>query len=210
MNVPLNVSVIVLVLTVLATAVMSASAAIQAVRNKFDPIGAIFLSVVTAVGGGTLRDLLIGASPVFWLRDVTYLSTAVPVGLLTFLLARKMQGGNGRREKLLNYFDAIGLALFTLVGIKVSIANGIEPHFAVVMGCITGIAGGMVRDILCGLTPMVLRKDVYASLSLAGGAFYLLLGNWFSDELAVGVTFFAIAISRIIIIARNPAEPMDG
>lgn len=205
----LTVQSFVLMLTVLATAVMSASAAIQAVRNRFDPVGAIFLSVATAVGGGTLRDLLIGAAPVFWLRDATYLSTAVPVGLITFLLARKMQGGNGRRERLLNYFDAVGLALFTLVGIKVSMAHGIAPHFAVVMGCITGIAGGMMRDVLCGLTPMVLRKDVYASLSLAGGVIYLVLGNWVSDELAVGVTFAAITISRIIIIARSPTEPME-
>ena len=205
-----NLDTLVAVLTVLATAVLSASAAIQAVRNRFDAIGAIFLSVAAALGGGTLRDLLIGASPVFWLRDITYLSTAVPVGLITFLLARKMQGGNGQREKLLNYFDAVGLALFTLVGIKVSLANGIEPHFAVVMGCITGIAGGMIRDILCGLTPIVLRKDIYASLSLAGGVLYLVLGGWLADEVAVGITFAAIAISRIIIIARTPAEPMEG
>jgi uncharacterized membrane protein YeiH len=201
---------LVAVLTVLATAVLSASAAIQAVRNRFDAIGAIFLSAAAALGGGTLRDLLIGNTPVFWLKDITYLSTAVPVGLITFVLARKMQGGNGRREKLLNYFDAVGLALFTLVGIKVSLSNGIEPHFAVVMGCITGIAGGMVRDILCGLTPLVLRRDIYASLSLTGGAMYLVLGNWLSDELAVGITFTAIAISRIIVIARTPAEPMEG
>lgn len=205
-----DLDTLVTVLTVVATAVLSASAAIQAVRNRFDAVGAIFLSVAASLGGGTLRDLLIGAAPVFWLKDILYLSTVVPVGLITFVLARKMQGGNGRREKLLNYFDAIGLALFTLVGIKVSLANGIEPHFAVVMGCITGIAGGMVRDILCGLTPIVLRKDIYASLSLAGGAFYLVLGIWLSDEIAVGITFAAIAISRIIIIARSPAEPMEG
>lgn len=204
-----DLNTLVSVLTVLATAVLSASAAIQAVRNRFDPVGAIFLSVATALGGGTLRDVLIGAAPVFWLKDVTYLSTVVPVGLITYLLAKKMQGGNGRREKLLNYFDAVGLALFTLVGIKVSLDNGIEPHFAVVMGCITGIAGGIVRDVLCGLTPIVLRKDIYASLSLAGGAMYLVLGNWLTDEFAVGITFAAIAVSRTIVIARSPAEPMD-
>ncbi|WP_417513579.1 trimeric intracellular cation channel family protein [Minwuia sp.] len=201
-----SLQTLILVLTVLATAVMAASAAIQAVRSEFDPVGAIFLSVVTAVGGGTLRDLLIGATPVFWLQDVTYLTTAVPVGLITFFLARRMAIGTGRRQKLLAYLDAVGLALFTLVGIKVALANGIPAHFAVVLGCITGIGGGMFRDVLCGFTPIVLRKDLYATLSLAGGALYILLSEYLTDQISVTVAFLVIAISRIIVVARTPVE----
>lgn len=195
-------------LTVLATAVMAASASIQAVRSDFDAIGAIFLSLATAVGGGTLRDLLIGAAPVFWLKDPIYLSTAVPVALITFLAGRRMQAGSGRRQRLLNYLDAIGLALFTLVGIKVSLANGISPEASVVMGCVTGIAGGMVRDVLCGMTPLVLKKDIYATLSLGGGALYLGLRTLLADEISLGLAFAAIAVARIIVIARSPLDPI--
>ena len=110
-------------LTVVATAVMAASAAVQGVRQGFDPFGTTVLAIVTAVGGGTLRDLLIGTAPVFWLQDMTYLATAVPVALITFALGRTLKEGGGRRLRLLLYLDAIGLALFTLVGIQSALAN---------------------------------------------------------------------------------------
>ncbi|WP_416896959.1 MAG: trimeric intracellular cation channel family protein [Minwuia sp.] len=202
----LTVDNLVLVLTVLATAVMAASAAVQAVRCEFDPIGSIFLSVTTAVGGGTIRDLLIGATPVFWLQDATYLTTAVPVSLLSFFAARRLKAGGGRRLRILAYLDAIGLALFTLVGIKVALVHGIAPHFAVVLGCVTGIAGGMFRDVLSGMTPIVLRKDIYATLSLAGGALYVALSMYVNDEIGVIVAFLAIAVSRIVVVA-NAKDP---
>lgn len=186
---------------------MAASAAVQAVRCDFDPVGAIFLSVVTAVGGGTLRDLLIGATPVFWLTGHMYLSVSVPIGLLTFYLVRKMQVGTGRRLKLLAYFDAIGLALFTLVGAKVALSSGIGPEFAVLLGCLTGIGGGMFRDVLCGITPIVLRKDIYATLSLIGGALYFGLQEIWSEPLSFLAAFLWIIVTRIIVVAKRPTAP---
>lgn len=185
---------------------MAASAATQAVRCEFDPVGAIFLSVITAVGGGTLRDLLIGATPVFWLKDPTYFFTAVPVGLVTFFLVSKMEVGTGRRMKLLAYLDAIGLAMFTLVGVKVALATGISPIFAVVLGTITGIGGGMFRDVLCGETPIVLKRDIYATLSLLGGGLFIALMFYWSEEISITVAFFAIAISRVIVVARSSTD----
>lgn len=201
-----DISLFILSLNVLATGVMAASASIQAVRQDFDPVGAIFLSVVTAVGGGTLRDLMIGASPVFWLTDPTYISTAVPVGLATYYLANRMEGGAGQRRKLLAYLDAIGLALFTLVGLRVALGHGIAPPFAVILGCITGIGGGIFRDVLSGLTPIVLRKDIYATLSLAGGALYILLLPHVRAEISLTVAFLSIAIARVIVVWRSPVE----
>ena len=198
-----------LLLTVLATAVMAASAATQAVRCGLDPVGAIFLSVVTAVGGGTLRDLLIGATPVFWLEDPTYLLTAVPVGLVTHALVGRMRIGTGRRLKLLDYLDAVGLALFTVVGARVALANGASPMAAIVLGCLTGIAGGMCRDVLCGITPIVLRRDVYATLSLIGAALYVLLVQVTGSHLSLWAAFAAIALSRVSVVAMRPTEKVE-
>jgi uncharacterized membrane protein YeiH len=190
-------------LTVLATAVMAVSAAIQAVRHGFDPFGAVVLAIVTAVGGGTLRDLLIGAMPVFWIKDMTYLGTAVPVGLITYIAARKLRAGNGRRLRLLLYFDAIGLALFSLVGVKVALIHDTSLPIAVVLGCITGVAGGMFRDVLCGLTPSILKEDLYATLSLLGGALYLCLGSILSEELSIIIAFLAMTLARIWVVRRS-------
>lgn len=201
----IDVETLLLFLNILATAVMAASAAAQAVRCEFDPVGAIFLSVITAVGGGTLRDLLIGIAPVFWLKDPVYFLTAVPVGLVTFFLVSKMKVGTGRRRKLLAYLDAIGLALFTLVGVKVALAAGMSPVFAVILGCLTGIGGGIFRDVLCGITPIVLRRDIYATLSLLGGALYIVAQPYWGEQLSVIIAFAAIAVSRIIVVARTPA-----
>lgn len=201
-----DIETFLLILNVTATAVMAASASIQAVRQEFDPVGAVFLSIVTAVGGGTLRDLMIGATPVFWLKDPTYIATAVPVGFVMFFLADRMEGGQGQRRKLLAYLDAIGLALFTLVGLRVALGYGISPPFAVALGCVTGIGGGMFRDVLSGLTPIVLRKDVYASLSLAGGGLYILLLPHLGDRASVAAAFIAIAVARVVVVWRTPVS----
>lgn len=194
---------VMLILTVVATAVMAASAAIQGARLELDLFGATVIAVATAVGGGTVRDMLLGRMPVFWITDLTYLYTAVPVAIVMFFVATKLPQGNGRRLRLLMQLDAVGLALFTLVGVRV--AQGMETHavIAVVIGCVTGTVGGMIRDILCGLTPSVLKEDLYATISLAGGVLYLFLEGWVAEEWAVGGCFLAMLIVRLIVIART-------
>lgn len=201
-----DLSHIFLPLTIVATAVMAASAAIQARRFALDLFGATVLGVVTAVGGGTLRDLLIGRVPVFWVEDITFLLVAVPVSILSYFVARGMPAGNGQRLRLLMYLDAIGLALFTLTGVSVALGAGISPVIAVVIGCVTGTAGGMIRDLLCNITPSVLREDLYATLSLVGGAVYLGLLEWLGDPAATLVGFGLILVARIALLLRNPPE----
>lgn len=199
-------NMIVLTLTALATAVMAASAATQAVRFEFDLFGATFLGVITAIGGGTFRDLLIGATPVFWLSDPIYIFTAVPVSAVVFFLVKNMAVGTGRRLKLLAYLDAVGLGLFTLVGVQVSLSSGVSAEMAIILGCITGIGGGMLRDILCGVTPIVLKKDIYATLSLVGGGLYLLARSYIAEEISIVIAFLFIAVVRILIVARNSSD----
>ncbi|MEO0330017.1 MAG: TRIC cation channel family protein [Pseudomonadota bacterium] len=198
-----SLTFIVFILTVLATAVMAASAAIQAVRQEFDLFGAIVLSIVTAVGGGTVRDILIGAMPVFWLKDITYLATAVPVSAVAFCLWRYVFPDMRRRLELLLYLDAIGLALFTLVGIQVSLLAGLDSVYAIVLGCITGIVGGMLRDILSGMQPTVLKKDLYATISLAGGTLYLLLVDYLNEEISLSIAFIAMVAVRFLVIFKG-------
>ena len=197
-------------LTMVATAVMAASAAIQARRFELDLFGATVLGVVTAVGGGTLRDLFIGRLPVFWVGDTSYLLVAVPVAIASWFVARAMPTGNGQRLRLLMYLDAIGLSLFTLTGVQVAMGAGLSPVIAVVIGCVTGTAGGMIRDLLCNITPSVLREDLYATLSLAGGAIYLLLVEGLGDPTATLVAFGLILVARIGLLLRNPPQHEDA
>ena len=193
---------ITLALTVIATAAMAASAAVQAVRQEFDLYGATVLAIVTALGGGTLRDMLLGRLPVFWITDMTYIATTVPVAMLTFFLADRMTAGGGRRLRVLLYLDAMGLALFTLIGTRIAIQEGTTAIIAIIIGCITGTVGGMIRDLLCNLTPTILKKDLYATISLAGGAVYLLLREVGPEWAAILVAFVGMLVTRFIVIRR--------
>jgi uncharacterized membrane protein YeiH len=201
-----DLSSVTFALTVLATFVMAATAAIQAARQNFDAFGAIVLAVVTAIGGGTLRDMLIGATPVFWLTDMTYLSTAVPVGLGTYLLSKRYGHSGGQRLQVLLYLDAIGLALFTLVGVQAGLAVELPMASAVVLGCVTGVAGGMFRDILSGLQPAILKQDLYATISLVGGAIFIALRNQATENLSLIIAFMIMVILRAIVVYRNNAN----
>jgi uncharacterized membrane protein YeiH len=199
----IDLAPIVFALTVLATAVMAASAAIQGARQGFDPFGATVLALVTAVGGGTLRDILIGRFPVFWIKDLTYLAVAVPVALVVFFAAKRMRAGGGRRLRLLLYLDAVGLALFTLVGVQVALSFGVTPVIAVILGCTTGVAGGMIRDVLCGLQPSILKEDLYATISLAGGGIYVIWREALDPEAGLMTAFALMTIARFYVVWRN-------
>lgn len=195
-------------LSLLATSVMAASAAIQAHRVHMDPFGATVLAIATAMGGGTLRDLFLGLTPVFWITDTRYLAVAVPVALISFALATQMSSGNGRRLKVLMQLDAIGLALFTLTGVQVALDTGISPILAIVIGCVTGTAGGMIRDLLCNMTPSLLKEDLYATLSLLGGAVYLLMLTYLGETLAAALGFATILMARLLVLHLKP--PRDS
>lgn len=184
-------------LTICATAVMAASAAIQ---HDFDLFGAIALAVVTAVGGGTLRDLLIGRTPVFWMTDMTYLATAAPVGFAFFFIARRLRVGGGNRLRLLLYFDAIGLSLFTLVGASVALAADTPPIISIILGCVTGVAGGVIRDVLCGVQPSILKEDFTATISLAGGTVYVLAHDLIDGNAPIAVVFVVMTLMRCVVV----------
>jgi uncharacterized membrane protein YeiH len=157
----------------LATAVSAISGALAARGKQVDLFGVVVLALVTALGGGTLRDVVLDARPIFWVADASYALTATGCALFVFVVARfhELSG------KLLLWADAGGLALFTVLGAEKSLKAGVSPVVAVAMGVMTGVAGGMIRDVLTGEIPLVFRRQIYlyATASLCGATVFVLL-----------------------------------
>jgi len=159
-------------LNLLGAAVFAVSGVLAAARKNFDLLGVLVVAIVTAVGGGTLRDVLLDVHPIFWFRDEGHLLAiaAASLGTLFYLRFRRPP------ERLLLIADALGLALFTIGGTQVAVALESHVVVAVIMGVITGVAGGMIRDVLIGEIPMILRRgDFYATAAITGATLYMVL-----------------------------------
>lgn len=179
-------------LDLFGTAVFAASGALAGGRKHMDLFGVFVVGGVTAVGGGTVRDLLLDRHPVFWIGDPTYLAVIAGAALLTFLYTKRFEPP---RSALL-VADAFGLAVFTVIGAQVAAQAGVSPVVVVLMGMTTGAVGGILRDILCGDVPLILRQEIYATASLGGGVVYVV----FADFLAPSVLL--MAASSVVFAAR--------
>ncbi len=155
-------------LDLLGTFAFAISGALAGVYKKMDLYGVIVLGMVTAVGGGTLRDMLIGRVPPFIFSDYTYLALAVAGSLLAFFFHNLVTRG----QRVLLLMDALGLSTFTVIGTSVALERGLGYPGAVMMGAMTATAGGMVRDLLRQEIPLVLTREIYASACLVGGAIF--------------------------------------
>lgn len=149
--------------------VFAVSGALAAGRKRMDVFGVVVLGLVTALGGGTLRDALLDSGPVFWIKNPLYLLVAAGFSLLTFFAVRII---TAHRHALL-ISDAFGLAIFTAIGTSTALLTTESNSVAMVMGVMTGTAGGMMRDILCAEVPLVLRKEIYATAALCGSFAYV-------------------------------------
>lgn len=158
--------VVLTVLDLLGIFVFALSGGLVAVRKGLDLFGVLVLAAITGLGGGFLRDLLIGAVPPASLEDWRYLLVPVAAGLVTFWFHPAL----GRMERLVTVFDAAGLGLFCVTGALKALAFGLGPVPAALMGMLTGIGGGMLRDLLAGRVPVVLRGELYATPALVGAA----------------------------------------
>jgi uncharacterized membrane protein YeiH len=156
-------------LDLLGVAVFAASGALLAGRKRLDLFGVVVIALVTAIGGGTLRDVLLGVTPVFWVREPFY----VVVAALTAVGVMVGAPWLGPRPIPLLVADACGLALFSVLGARLALVVVASPLIAVVMGVMTGVAGGIVRDVLCGEIPLILRQEVYATAALVGAGVYV-------------------------------------
>lgn len=194
-------------LTVLATITLAASGVLQAARCRMDVFGALVLALVCALGGGTLRDVLMGATPVFWLTDLSYLWIILGTSLLMIVLVHKITPGKGIRERLLDIADAAGLALFAILGTQKALHYELVAPAAVVMGVVTGIAGGMIRDVLTPTTPFVMRGEIYAVAAILGAVIYTLM-RLIAPEvtamlLGMGAIFFKAGCDHLAAQSAN-------
>lgn len=180
------------VLQLLATMVCACSGALTAGRKNLDLIGLLAISFATATGGGTLRDLLLDRNPVFWMGDPGYLYVSLGAALAIWIYTRFW----APPERFLLIVDAFGLGLFLIVGIQIAENAGQSATVSLIMGVITGVAGGVIRDVLCGEIPVIFRRsELYASAALIGGGVYLALGQWnvvpdVAALVGAGVTIF--------------------
>lgn len=159
-------------ITYLGIFVFALAGAFKARTFKMDVFGGIVLAFVTAYGGGTLRDLLIGIRPVNWINDNVALGLVFAGTAFTFLLRENVN----RFKRIIFYTDAIGLGLFSAWGIEVALRNGLNDVYALVMGVITATFGGLIADILCSAIPNLLKKgELYATACAIGGVAYLML-----------------------------------
>lgn len=203
---------IVYLLDLLGVAVFAVSGALAAGRKGLDLLGVLVIAVVTAIGGGTLRDVLLDRHPVFWIADPTYLVVAGSAALLTIVYVRSARvPGNS-----LLIADAFGLALFTILGARIAEAAALSPLIVVLMGTMTGVAGGMLRDVLSAEVPLILRRDLYATAAIAGASLYLAAqavgmptpGAVFVGMATVaGLRLLAILRGWRLPVFRLPAEP---
>lgn len=173
------------------------SGALAAGRRHFDLFGVALIAFVTALGGGTVRDILLGNFPVTWTQHPSYIYLTVSAGLFTLLIARFMK----HLHQLFLVLDAMGLVAFTIIGCQVAMTLGYALPVVVMAGITTGIFGGILRDLLCNRTPLVLRHELYASVSLLVALLYLYLEHLQLDtninllaSFSVGLAFRLAAI----------------
>jgi len=172
-------------------AVFAISGALAAGRAGLDLLGVVVVASFTAIGGGTVRDLLLNRHPIFWIQDPTYLIVIVASALGTVLYARVFPPF----ERALVVADALGLALFAIVGAQVAESAGLSPIIAVLMGTTTGVAGGVLRDVLTGQVPLILRDgEIYATAAIAGIALYLALE-------AMGIGRVGAVVAGVVAVA---------
>ena len=155
----------------LGIAAFAASGALVASRKQMDAVGFVLIAVVTGFGGGTLRDLLLGRTPVFWLARPELLAIAAGAGLIVFFTAHLVES----RFKTLLWVDAVGLSLYAVVGAETALIAGADPWAAVLLGVVTATGGGIIRDVVCDELPLILRREIYITAAAAAAACYVAL-----------------------------------
>lgn len=186
------------------TFVFAVSGWILASSKKLDLFGASVIAFVTAVGGGTLRDLLIGSQPVGWMLDLNYL-LFIGLGILCGLFFKRVFE---KLRKTMFLFDSIGIGLFTILGIEKTLGLGLSPVIAVLMGTMSAVFGGVLRDTLVNEIPLIFRKEIYATVCLSGGVLYLLLNRLMpANDWPMLITIVYIIGLRILVVKKKWSFP---
>lgn len=202
---PTEYAVLLVVLDLIGIFVFSVTGALVAVRKNLDLFAATVLAGVTGLGGGFLRDVLIGATPPAALADWRYLLVSVAAGLLTFAFHPAI----GRLERLVTILDAVGLALFCVTGALKAVDYGLGPLPAALLGMVTGIGGGIMRDVLAGRVPVIFEGVLYATPALAGALVAVLLDRAGVPLGLVAAAGFTTCLGwRLLALVRGWRAPL--
>ena len=184
-------------LDIIGTMAFAVSGALTAMNKKLDPFGVFIIAFVTAVGGGTLRDIMIGRTPVGWMVDLNYVYFIVIGFFLAVIFRKKLD----RLRTSLFLFDTIGLGVFTLIGLEKGISIGLDPVICIALGTMTACFGGVIRDILCNEIPVIFRREIYATICIVGGiVFFALKALQLEKDLVYLITSLIIIILRLMAV----------
>jgi len=181
----------------IGTAVFAISGALAAMRQRFDPFGVLIIATVTAIGGGTLRDILIGNTPVFWMVHWEYLIIILFSTMIAMIFRKRL----AYFRKTMFLFDVIGLGLFTIIGFETGMQVGLHPIICAILGTLSASFGGVIRDVLSNQVPLIFHKEVYASLSILGAiVFYILLQTNLDLNISYVITSALVVVLRILAV----------
>jgi len=191
----------------LGTVAFSISGSFAAMQRRLDPFGVLIIAFVTSIGGGTVRDLLIGDTPVAWMRDVNYCLLILLTSLATIFFKTHIK----KFKVTLFLFDSAGLGLFTMLGIQKGIMFGLSPGICVALGTITGCFGGVIRDTFLNTIPLIFRKEIYATACILGGVLYFTLKHFNLKEDVANISVIAfIFVFRIVVVKYKLTLPKFG
>lgn len=194
-------------LEMLGTAAFAASGALAASRKNMDIFGFCVLALMPAVGGGTIRDIILDRTPIFWVSDTRYVVVALATALLVFFIPYKP----GSRRRWLVWMDAMGLALFAALGTEISLAFNTGPLVAVMLGVTTAVTGGMIRDVICNEIPLVLSHEIYATAAFVASITYIAAINFeLGDNAALAIAVVAGFATRALAIRYDWSLPSFG
>lgn len=192
------------ILDYIGTLVFAISGTLMAAQKRFDIFGALTIGFATAIGGGTLRDMMLGISPVTWIQSLDYFYI-ITIGVIITTIFKKYILA---LRSTLFLFDSIGIGVFTVIGINKALLFNINPPIAILMGMITAVAGGVIRDTLCNVVPLIFRKEIYATACILGGMIYFLLKVCDLPEIVNNLITMSTIISiRILAVKYGISLP---
>ena len=191
------------VIEIAGTVAFAISGAFSAMQKRLDVFGVMIMGFVTAIGGGTIRDILIGYTPVSWMRDYQLPLIILGTVIATILFKKYIKSF----KVTLFLFDALGLGLFTIIGIQKGINAGLNPGVCVALGTITGCFGGVLRDILLNNIPLIFQKEIYATACIIGGTLYVLLIDQMDPNVAKLLAVTVVCAIRIVAVKYKLSLP---
>jgi uncharacterized membrane protein YeiH len=192
------------IIDILGTIAFAISGVLLALNKRMDLFGILIIAFVTAVGGGTLRDILIGETPVSWMKDMTYTYVIIASAIFAVIFRSKID----YLRTSLFLFDTIGIALYTLVGIQKGINAGLHPIICMALGTMTACFGGVIRDILCNEIPVIFRKEIYATACILGGIAYFVLRELpINDNVVFIIAGVVVIATRLLAVKFKIALP---